>query len=119
MTKVAGQRYWVKFRRLLERERNYKYDPNEFHGPTLPYHFTLPGAGLSGSSRSSTPSTEGDVSARDRRRFRRGPHPFAVIVDYPESWATGRNALETPRTLRLFRRPVVYYSRDYIHKKHC
>ena len=32
----------MKFRALWM-ENNYKYDPNEFHGPTLPY-FTLPAA---------------------------------------------------------------------------
>ena len=37
----------MKFRALW-RENNYKYDPNEFHGPTLPY-FTLPAAWLNAS----------------------------------------------------------------------
>jgi uncharacterized protein (TIGR03663 family) len=37
----------MKFRRLYV-NNNYKYDPNEFHGPTLPY-LTLPSACLRGS----------------------------------------------------------------------
>ncbi len=90
-------------------ENNYKYDSNEFHGPTLPY-FTLPAACLNPAH---------DFNDFTEAAFRRVTVGFglALIVllllltsDFGRAetlWASLFAALSPA---------MVYYSRDYIHE---
>jgi uncharacterized protein (TIGR03663 family) len=98
----------MKFRDLWV-ENNYKYSPEEFHGPTLPY-FTLPSALLSGGSNFNklTETTYRIVPAV----FGAGLILLLLIVaqDYGNSetlWAAALIAVSPA---------MVFYSRYYIHE---
>jgi uncharacterized protein (TIGR03663 family) len=98
----------MKFRALWT-QNNYKYDPNEFHGPTLPY-FTLPAAWLNHAR---------DFNDFDEAAFRIVTAGFglALIVllllltpDFGRAetlWASAFAALSPA---------MVFYSRYYIHE---
>jgi uncharacterized protein (TIGR03663 family) len=98
-----------KFFRSLWNENSYKYDPNEFHGPTLP-HFTLPAAWLDASH---------DFNDFTEATFRLVPVCFGVALivllllltpdlGRPETlWASVFVALSPA---------MVFYSRYYIHE---
>ena len=98
----------MKFRDLWT-ENNYKYNPNEFHGPTLPY-FTLPAAWLNGSH---------DFNDFTEATFRLvtvcfgvGLDCFIVIIDA----GFGRGRTFGPPSLTALSPAMVFYSRYYIHE---
>jgi uncharacterized protein (TIGR03663 family) len=98
----------IKFRSLWEHD-NYKYDPNEFHGPTLPY-FTLPAAWLNGTH---------DFNHFTEATFRRVTVAFGVALIFlllllrrdfgcaEVFWAALFTAISPA---------MVFYSRYYIHE---
>jgi uncharacterized protein (TIGR03663 family) len=98
----------MKFRQLWV-NNTYKYDPNEFHGPTLPY-FTLPSAFLSGAP---------DFNQFSESTFRLVPAVFGaglilllllIAPDFGKAetlWAAAFIAVSPA---------MVFYSRDYIHE---
>ncbi|HWD20847.1 MAG TPA: flippase activity-associated protein Agl23 [Verrucomicrobiae bacterium] len=98
----------IKFRDLYV-THDYKYDPNEFHGPTLPY-FTLAAAWLNGA---------GDYNGFTESFFRAVPVVFGVgLIGLVALLGA---ALGWGRTLwaALFTAlspAFVFYSRDYIHE---
>ncbi|HEX3989052.1 MAG TPA: flippase activity-associated protein Agl23 [Verrucomicrobiae bacterium] len=97
----------MKFRALWV-DNNYKYDPNEFHGPTLPY-FTLPSALLSGAR---------DFNQFGEATYRAVPAIFGVglillmllLPDFGKTETLWAAALITISPA------MVFYSRYYIHE---
>jgi uncharacterized protein (TIGR03663 family) len=95
--------------RLLWVNNSYKYDPNEFHGPTLPY-MTLPSAFLSGAR---------DFNQFTQTTFRAAPAVFGaglillLLILTPDFgkvetlWAAALIAVSPA---------MVFYSRYYIHE---
>lgn len=98
----------IKFRGLWN-ENDYKYDPTEFHGPTLPY-FTLPAAWLNGSRHFN------DFS---EATFRRVTAVFGIgtvlllLLLTPE---LGKTEALWGALFAAVSPALVYYSRDYIHE---
>ena len=97
----------MKFRALWV-DNNYKYDPNEFHGPTLPY-FTLPFAFLSGTR---------DFNQLGEATYRVVPALFGVgvillMVLLPDF---GRAETLWAAALITISPAMVFYSRYYIHE---
>ena len=97
----------MKFRQLWV-NKNYKYDPNEFHGPALPYA-TLPAAWIDGA----------DFNGLSEATFRGVTVVFGmglIVVllwlrrDFgqAETWWAGALTAISPA--------MVFYSRDYIHE---
>jgi uncharacterized protein (TIGR03663 family) len=97
----------MKFRALYV-NNDYKYNPDEFHGPALPY-LTLPAAWLDGA---------GDFNRFDESLFRSVPVAFGaglilLLLLAPELgraqrlWAAGFTAISPA---------MVFYSRYYIHE---
>ncbi len=97
-----------KFARLLD-EGHYRYDPHEYHGPTL-YYLTLPLARLSGAAHS------------DQLReatLRAVPLLFGLaLIALLAGWADGlgRVGLLTAAGLTAVSIAMVYFSRYYIHE---
>jgi uncharacterized protein (TIGR03663 family) len=98
----------LKFGRLWV-NNNYKYDPNEFHGPTLPY-FTLPAAWLDGSP---------DFNQFTEATYRSVTVAFGaglvllVLLLSPE---LGRAETLWAAALTAISPAMVFYSRYYIHE---
>ncbi len=98
----------MKFR-LLWVNNNYKYDPNEFHGPTLPY-MTLPSAWVSGTR---------DFNEFMPTTFRAVPAVFGaglillLLLLAPEF---GKAETLWAAALIAVSPAMVFYSRDYIHE---
>lgn len=98
----------IKFRELWT-ANNYKYDPNEFHGPTLPY-FTLPIAWLSGRH---------NFNDFTEATFRFVPYCFGLglilllLLLTPE---LGRAETLAAAVFCAVSPAMIYYSRDYIHE---
>jgi uncharacterized protein (TIGR03663 family) len=98
----------IKFRALWN-DNNYKYDPNEFHGPTLPY-FTLPAAILNPSH---------DFNSFTEKTFRLVPVAFGVglilllLLLTPE---LGRAETLWSAAFIAVSPAMVFYSRYYIHE---
>jgi len=98
----------MKFR-LLWVNNSYKYDPNEFHGPTLPY-MTLPAAFLSGSR---------DFNQFTEATFRVVPAVFGaglillLLILAPDF---GKGETLWAAALIAVSPAMVFYSRDYIHE---
>lgn len=87
----------------------YRYDPNEFHGPTLQYA-TVPAAGLSGSN---------DFNQFTEATFRRVTVAFgAGLIVLLLLMADGLGKLETlwVALLTAISPAMVFYSRYYIHE---
>jgi uncharacterized protein (TIGR03663 family) len=98
----------MKFRGLYVHHR-YKYDPNEFHGPTLPY-FTLPAAWLGGAS---------DLNENTEALFRSVPVAFGlglILLLWPLSGDLGWKQTLWAALFTAISPAMTYYSRDYIHE---
>ncbi len=98
----------LKFRSLWDRN-SYRYDPHEFHGPTLPYA-TLPSAWLNSSR---------DFNHFSEPAFRIVPVAFGVgLILLLILLADGLGRTETLCTgvLTALSPAMVYYSRYYIHE---
>jgi uncharacterized protein (TIGR03663 family) len=99
----------VKFFRPLWNENNYKYDSNEFHGPTLSY-FTLPVAWLSPSH---------DFNDFTEATFRLVPVCFGVALIVLLLLLTsdlGRAETLWAAVFIALSPAMVFYSRYYIHE---
>jgi uncharacterized protein (TIGR03663 family) len=98
----------MKFR-LLWVNNSYKYDPNEFHGPTLPY-MTLPSALLGGTR---------DFNQFTLATFRAVPAVFGaglillLLILEPDF---GKGETLSAAALIAVSPAMVFYSRDYIHE---
>jgi len=98
----------MKFGRLWV-NNTYKYDPNEFHGPTLPY-FTLPSAWVSGTR---------DFNQFSESTFRAVPAVFGaglillLLILAPDF---GRAETLWAAAFIAVSPAMVFYSRDYIHE---
>jgi uncharacterized protein (TIGR03663 family) len=98
----------IKFRELME-QGNYRYDPNEYHGPTL-YYFTLAWTKITGVT---------DFANLSEARFRGLTVLFGVglilllplVVD-----GLGRRATVCSALLMAVSPAMVFYSRYYIHE---
>lgn len=93
---------------LLWVNNSYKYDPNEFHGPTLPY-FTLPAAWLNGSA---------DFNQFTESTFRAvtvafGAGLLLLLLLAPE---LGKAEILWAAALTAVSPAMVFYSRYYIHE---
>jgi uncharacterized protein (TIGR03663 family) len=98
----------IKFRSLWEKN-SYRYDPKEFHGPTLPYG-TLPSVWLNSSR---------DFAQFDETVFRLVPVAFGVgLILLLFLLADGLGKAETlcAGVLTALSPAMVYYSRYYIHE---
>src|ERR1035441_10288423 len=98
----------LKFRDLWEGHR-YRYDPNEFHGPTLAYS-TLLWEKL---------TLAGDFARFTETRLRSLPVLFGaglVLLLFLVSDGLGRIATVAAALLTAVSPFMVYYSRDYIHE---
>jgi len=98
----------IKFRRLYVNNK-YRYDPNEFHGPTLPY-LTLPAAWLTGSRPFNDYSEE---------MFRGVTVAFGVgliLVLWPLAPDLGAKQVLWAGLFTAISPAMVFYSRDYIHE---
>jgi uncharacterized protein (TIGR03663 family) len=98
----------MKFRGLYVNHR-YKYDPNEFHGPTLPY-FTLPAAWL-GDAQPFNDSSEA--------MFRAVPVVFGlalIFVLLPLARELGPKQTLWAALFTALSPAMTFYSRDYIHE---
>jgi uncharacterized protein (TIGR03663 family) len=98
----------MKFRALWT-ENNYQYDPNEFHGPTLPY-FTLPAAWL---------SPKHDFNSFSEATFRMVTVCFGVAAIALMLLLTqdlGRSEILWAALFAALSPAMVFYSRDYIHE---
>jgi len=98
----------IKFRALWT-ENNYKYDPNEFHGPTLPY-FTLPAAWLNPSHNFN------DFSEATFRRVTAGFGLALIVLLLLLTPDFGRVETLWASLFAALSPAMVYYSRDYIHE---
>jgi uncharacterized protein (TIGR03663 family) len=98
----------IKFRALYV-NHIYKYDPNEFHGPTLPY-FTLPSAWLGGAR---------DFNDDSEAMFRAVPVAFGVgliLLLWPLAGDLGRKQTLWAALFTAISPAMAFYSRDYIHE---
>jgi uncharacterized protein (TIGR03663 family) len=98
----------IKFRALWN-ENNYKYDPNEYHGPTLPY-FTLPAAWLNGSH---------DFNDFTEATFRAVTAGFGIALIVLLLMLTpelGRAETLWASVFAALSPAMVFYSRYYIHE---
>ena len=98
----------IKFRALWT-ENNYKYDPNEYHGPTLPY-LTLPAAWLDSSR---------DFNHFTEATFREVPAVFGVALILVLLLLTtdlGRAEILWASVFAALSPAMVFYSRYYIHE---
>jgi len=98
----------MKFRGLYV-NNIYRYDPNEFHGPTLPY-FTLPFAWLGGAR---------DFNDETPAMFRAVPVAFGVgliILLWALADDLGRKQTLWAALFTAISPAMTYYSRDYIHE---
>jgi uncharacterized protein (TIGR03663 family) len=98
----------MKFRRLYV-NNNYKYNPDEFHGPTLPY-LTLPAAGLQGG---------GDFNEFSESTFRSVPVAFGlglILLLLHLAPDFGRAETLWAAALTAISPAMVFYSRYYIHE---
>jgi uncharacterized protein (TIGR03663 family) len=98
----------VRFRQLWQ-ERNYKYDPDEYHGPTLPYA-TLPVIWSAGPR---------EFAETTSTMYRSVPVIFGVLlVVLMMLWADGlgKAAVLYASLLTAVSPAMVYYSRYYIHE---
>jgi uncharacterized protein (TIGR03663 family) len=98
----------IKFRNLWEGP-GYRYDPNEFHGPTLAYS-TLVWEKL---------TLAGDFARFTEIRLRSLTVLFGVglvLLLFLVSDGLGRNATTAAALLTAVSPVLVYYSRDYIHE---
>ena len=98
----------IKFRNLWEGP-GYRYDPNEFHGPTLAYS-TFAWEKL---------TLAGDFARFTEIRLRSLTVLFGVglvLLLFPVSDGLGRNATVAAALLTAVSPVMVYYSRDYIHE---
>ena len=96
----------VKFNTLWE-EREYRYDPQEYHGPTL-YYFALPVVWLSGAR---------DFAETSAATFRLVPVLFGVgliVLLMLFSDGLGRTSAICAGVLTAISPAMVYYSRYYI-----
>jgi uncharacterized protein (TIGR03663 family) len=94
---------------LLWVNNSYRYDPNEFHGPTLPY-FTLPAAWLNGSR---------DFNQFTESTFRGVTVAFGaglVLVLLLVAPEFGRAETLWAAALTAISPAMVFYSRYYIHE---
>ena len=95
--------------RTLWLERRYAYNPDEFHGPTLPYA-TLPSARLSGAA---------TFAQTDEATYRVIPAVFGaglVLLVWLLGDAVGRPAALCAAVLTALSPAMVFYSRYYIHE---
>ena len=95
--------------RDLWQSGTYAYDPNEFHGPTLPYA-TLVSLCLSGHS---------DFSETTEATYRIVPAVFGaglVLLLWFLADGLGRTATGCAAVLMAISTPMVYYSRYFIHE---
>ena len=98
----------VKFQKLYV-NNNYKYDPVEFHGPTLPY-LTLPAAWIDGG---------GEFNGFTEALFRAVPVAFGLaLVLLPLLLARdlGKPATLLAGAFTALSPAMVFYSRYYIHE---
>jgi len=98
----------VKFAQLLE-GGGYRYDPREFHGPTL-YYFTLPAAWLRG---------QRHLAALDETTVRLAPAVLGagcVVLVVLLADGLGRAAAGWAAALLACSPALVFYSRYYIHE---
>ena len=98
----------ARFRRLWQ-DRHYTYNPNEFHGPTLPYA-TLPAAWLT------APASFADTA---EATYRIVPVLFGaglVLLLWLLGDALGRPAAVCAAVLTAISPAMVFYSRYYIHE---
>ncbi|MBN2475135.1 MAG: TIGR03663 family protein [Pirellulales bacterium] len=95
-------------RDLWQRGR-YRYDPHEFHGPTLPYA-TLPSLWLSGAD---------SFAATTKTTYRIVPALFgigALVLLWLLADGLGRPAVAVAAVLWAISPAMVFYSRYYIHE---
>jgi len=98
----------MKFRALWT-ENNYKYDPNEFHGPTLPY-FTLPAAWLN-------PSHDfNDFTEATYRVVTAGFGVALIVLLLLLTPELGRAETLWASLFAALSPAMVFYSRYYIHE---
>ncbi len=98
----------IKFGRLLE-EGTYRYDPHEFHGPTLGY-FTLPVAWLAGARRID------QVTEIHLRLVPAVLGTLLVVLVSSASGRLGRTGALWAAVFTAFSPGLVFYARYYIHE---